>query len=86
MRQFVRDEPAAFVRPGRILSGAEHNIPSRGVGERIHRLGRFSCLCVRVHAHLPEIMPEARLHEAACLRIKRLAGGAEDFVNNWRHL
>src|SRR5205807_5303951 len=73
MRQFMSQQLFPLICSWLILSSTEHNVLPRRISQRIHRPRRLCRSFIRMHTHLTEIMPEARLHKGACTLIERLA-------------
>ena len=74
VRQLVRQQFLTRACLRRVLTGAEHDIASDRVGERVDRARRIRGAGIRMHAHLAQITAETRLHHRACLTMERLAG------------
>src|SRR5215510_15658474 len=66
---------------GSVLAPAENHVLANRVGEGIDRSCRLCRARVAMHAHLAEVVPEARLHERARLGIKRLARRPQHVVD-----
>ena len=54
----------------------EDYVATHGVRMRTHDARGIGSLCISMHAHMPEIVAEARLHECAGGGIERLPGRA----------
>ena len=73
VRQLMGDQPSPLVRPRNKPARAKHHLVTHRVGMGIHVPRRFGGSIIRVHPYLTEIVTEARLEEAACGGVKRLA-------------
>ena len=72
MDQFMSQQSLSFTMR-LILTCTEYYVLSHRKGKRIHSLCRFSGTAIRVHAHLAEIVIEARLEKGAYGPRQRLA-------------
>ncbi len=85
MCQLMRQQSFSNARPQVIMPCPKHHILSNCVGKCIHcprRLGRPG---VCMYPHLAKVLTEARLEEGARLRIERLAGRTQCFVDYGRY-
>jgi hypothetical protein len=62
MRQFVREEPRAALRVGRIVSRTENYIAPRRVGIGVHSSRRLLGSGVGMHTHTGKVLAKALLH------------------------
>ena len=72
MCQLMCQQPSPLAHPRRILPCPEHNIPPKGKGTGIDRLGYVGCPCVTVYTYVVEIHTEARLIKSALRLCQRL--------------
>ncbi len=86
VRQLVSQQPLSFGRPRRVLSLAESNVPTDRVGPGIDCLSRLGRAAVGVNLDAAEVVTEAELHEVARLRVERLTGRAQYFIDDGRGL
>ena len=61
MRQFMRQQAATADRLWIELPGSEHDMRPNRIGQRIDGLRRFRGRGIRMHTHVAEVVPEARL-------------------------
>ena len=78
VREFVRDQVATARARRRPRAGTEHDVAAVGVGARLHVARSAFGHAAGVHAHLAEILAEARLEESAQVRRQRRAAIASD--------
>jgi hypothetical protein len=86
VRKFMREQLLSDYCCRSVLFLCKHHISPHRVGQRIHRSRRLGGRGVGMHPHLTEVVPKTRLHEGAGRWIQWLAGGAKNFVDDWRHL
>ena len=84
MRQLVRQQMATGLCAGCETSRCKHDIHPHRVRMAFTARADSAAARITVHAHLAEIVPEARLHESTCAGIERLAGGLQDVVDHRR--
>ena len=85
MDQLVGQQSFSRLGSRRILVRSKHHITPHRVGEGVHCSRRLRIPGTRVHTHVTEVTPEARLHQGADFRIERLPGRAQHLVNDRRH-
>src|SRR5262245_24960141 len=71
--QLVSDQLSARGSVRLIPPRPKHDVAPYGIGQRAYRPRRGVCLLVRVHAHLAEVAPEARLEKSAHRPWQRLS-------------
>ena len=76
---------AALVCRGRILTVAEHDMGTGGIGPREHTSRGFSGPGIGVDAHAAEVAAKSPLHKSACRRFQLLTGCRQHLVNDGRH-
>ena len=76
MGQFVGEQPCAPGRMRLVLTLAEHHMLAYGVSVSIGGAHGIGCPLVGVSADPAEVVTEPRLHEGACVLVKRTAGRA----------
>ena len=77
VRQFVREQRSTRRRMRGVLAVSEDDVLADRIGLGPNRGGRRRGMRVRVHAHAPEIAPEARFHQRPHRRIQRAPGRLE---------
>ena len=76
MREFVREKFASLMRCWSKFVLAENYVATHGIRMRTHDARGIGSLCISMHAHMPEIVAEARFHECAGGGIEQLPGRA----------
>ena len=72
--------PAAQI----MLPCAKNNVGAGSISPRSDGMCGERGLVIRMDPYATEIMPKPSLHKRARRRIHRLAGGAQDFINQGR--
>lgn len=74
--QLVRQQACSLSCPGRVFSGAEHDVPAQGEGPCVDTAGESGRAGIRVDSYRSEVVPEPRFEEGARrFRERRSASG-----------
>jgi hypothetical protein len=84
MGQFMGQQFCPPCGGGLKLPRPKNNVRSDGISQGLHGAGRFRRPLVGMNAHRAKVMSKARLHEGARGRIQRLAGRAQNVMDNGR--
>ena len=74
--QFMRQQTSPFVGMRGVLTGAEYEMLSDGIGHSMHDLRRLTRLHVCVHPHRTQVITEPRFKEAAGSQVERFTGSS----------
>src|ERR1700694_5408210 len=65
-----------------VLIPTEDDMLTYRVSQSVNRPRRLRRLRIRMNPHIAKIMPKSWLHECASLRVQRVAGRAQHFVDD----
>jgi hypothetical protein len=84
VRQLVRYEMLARACARLIMARSEDNVAAHRVGQRAYFTRALSRTRIRMHAHVAEIVTEARLHKAARRLVQLFAARLQDIDDGAR--
>jgi hypothetical protein len=84
VRELVPYQPPPITCSGTILTRAEYDVVSNGIGAGVYRLRRRRLSITGMYSHMAEVMCEPRFHELAYPCLEGLAGRAQCLLHALR--